>query len=122
LARTTPSRARHAVIAVFTQVIVAVVYSWSVFRGPLAQLHGWSKAETITPYRYAILMIAIGTIVGGLWQDRKGARLVASVGGLLVGIGFLCAAWLGNSVGGLTLAYGLIAGLGGGFAYVTPIA
>ena len=91
--------ARHAVIAVFTQVIVAVVYSWSVFRGPLGQPHGWSKAETITPYRYAILMIAIGTIIGGLWQDRKGARLVASVGGLLVGIGFLQgAAWLGDSV------------------------
>jgi MFS transporter, OFA family, oxalate/formate antiporter len=113
---------RHAVIAVFTQMIVAVVYSWSVFRGPLTQLHGWSKAETIAPYRYALLMVATGTIIGGLWQDRRGARLVASAGGFLVGIGFLVAAWIGDSVGGLILAYGLIAGLGGGFAYVTPIA
>jgi OFA family oxalate/formate antiporter-like MFS transporter len=115
-------RVRHAVVAVFTQMIVSVVYSWSVFRGPLTQLYGWSKAQTIAPYRYALLMVAVGAIVGGLWQDRKGARIVASVGGLLVAIGFLLSAWIGNTVGGMILGYGLIAGLGGGFAYVTPIA
>lgn len=99
-----------------------MVYSWSVFRGPLTQLHGWSRAETIAPYRYALLMVAMGTIVGGLWQDRRGARVVASMGGILVGIGFLLSAWIGYTVGGLIVTYGLIAGLGGGFAYVTPIA
>jgi OFA family oxalate/formate antiporter-like MFS transporter len=116
------SRTRHAVIAVFMQVIVAVVYSWSVFRGPLTLWHGWTKAQTITPYRYQLVMVAVGTIIGGLWQDRRGARLVASVGGVLVAIGFLISAFFGDSLSGLVLGYGFIAGIGGGFAYVTPIA
>lgn len=118
----TASRTRHACVAVFMQIVVAVVYSWSVFRGPLAQLHGWSKAETIMPYRYALVLVAIGSVIGGRWQDRYGARLVASVGGALVGLGFVIAALYGNTLTGLVIGYGLIGGIGGGFAYVTPIA
>ncbi|MGH9722662.1 MAG: L-lactate MFS transporter [Bryobacteraceae bacterium] len=115
-------RARYAVVAVFMQILLGVLYSWSVFRGPLAQLHGWSKAQTIAPYRYSILAFAVAMIIAGLWQDRKGPRIVASIGGLLLGTGCLLAAWIGSTVDGLIIAYGLVAGFGVGFAYVTPIA
>ena len=116
------SRARHAVIAVWIQAINAVVYSWSVFRPPLAQLHGWSKAQTIMPYRYCLLLVAVGAIVGGLWQDRKGPRVVASAGALMLAAGFVISAFLGDTLTGLVLGYGILGGLGGGFVYVTPIA
>jgi OFA family oxalate/formate antiporter-like MFS transporter len=93
-----------------------------VFRGPLAQLHGWSQSQTIAPYRYSILAFAAGMIVAGFWQDRKGPRLVASIGGFLLGTGCLVAAWFGHTLPGLITGYGIIAGVGVGFAYVTPIA
>src|SRR5436309_9930263 len=115
-------RLRYAAAAVFMQVLLGVIYSWSIFRGPLAQLHGWTKAETIAPYRYSILTFAAGMILAGFWQDRKGPRVVASAGGFLLGTGCLLAAWIGGTVGGLVLAYGVVAGFGVGFAYVTPIA
>ena len=104
------------------QILLGVIYSWSVFRNPLAQLHGWSQADTIAPYRYSILAFAAGMIVAGFWQDRKGPRVVASVGGFLLGTGCLVAAWFGDTLAGLITGYGLIAGVGVGFAYVTPIA
>src|SRR3712207_3468241 len=104
------------------QILLGVIYSWSVFRNPLAQLHGWTQAQTIAPYRYSILAFAAGMIVAGFWQDRKGPRVVASVGGFLLGTGCLFAAWFGDSLPGLIAGYGLIAGVGVGFAYVTPIA
>lgn len=116
------SRVRHAVIAVFMQVVLTVVYSWSVFRGPLAVLHGWSKAQTNMPYAYALLGAAAGAIFGGLWHDRRGARVVASVGGLLMAVGSLVSAFAGNSLLILVIGYGVIAGFGGGMAYVVPIA
>ncbi|MCW5977434.1 MAG: OFA family MFS transporter [Bryobacteraceae bacterium] len=115
-------RTRYAVAAVVMQILLGVLYSWSVFRGPLAQLYGWSKAQTIAPYRYSLLVFAAGMIVAGFWQDRKGPRIVASVGGFLLGTGCLLAARIGDTVEGLVLAYGVVAGLGVGFAYVTPIA
>ncbi len=116
------SRTRLAAAAIFMQVLLGVIYSWSVFRGPLAQLHGWSRAETIAPYRYSMLAFAVAMILGGIWQDRKGPRVVATTGGLLLGLGCLLAAWLGDSLNGLIFSYGIVAAFGVGFAYVTPIA
>src|SRR5436189_5936269 len=121
-ATTASGRWRYAATAVFMQILLGVIYSWSIFRGPLAQLHGWSKAETIAPYRYSLLSFAAGMILAGFWQDRKGPKLVASVGGFLLGTGCLLAALIGDTVDGLIVAYGLVAGFGVGFAYVTPIA
>jgi OFA family oxalate/formate antiporter-like MFS transporter len=116
------SRVRLASAAIFMQVLLGVIYSWSVFRGPLAQLHGWSRAETIAPYRYSMLAFAVAMVLGGIWQDRKGPRVVATTGGLLLGTGCLLAAWLGDSLNGLIFSYGIVAAFGVGFAYVTPIA
>jgi OFA family oxalate/formate antiporter-like MFS transporter len=116
------SRVRLASAAIFMQVLLGVIYSWSVFRGPLAQLHGWSRAETIAPYRYSMLAFAVAMILGGIWQDRKGPRVVATTGGLLLGAGCLLAAWLGDTLNGLIFSYGIVAAFGVGFAYVTPIA
>src|SRR5271168_769220 len=118
----TVRRTRFAFIAIFVQIVVTITYSWSVFRVPLGVLHGWSKAQTIAPNRYCLLMVAAGAVIGGLWQDRKGPRLVATVGGLLMALGALLSVPFGDSVGGLIFAYGIIGGLGAGFAYVTPIA
>ncbi len=116
------SRLRYAGAAIFMQILLGVIYSWSVFRGPLAVLHGWSKTQTIAPYRYSLIAFAAGMILAGFWQDRKGPRVVATVGGFLLGTGCLLAALIGDSVEGLVVAYGLVAGVGVGFAYVTPIA
>ncbi|MCL4854348.1 MAG: hypothetical protein KJZ78_23565, partial [Bryobacteraceae bacterium] len=87
------SRVRYAAAAIFMQILLGVLYSWSVFRVPLAQLHGWTKAETIAPYRYSLLVFAVGMILAGFWQDRKGPRIVATAGGFLLGTGCLLAAW-----------------------------
>src|SRR5258708_33246174 len=116
------NRLRHACIAVLMQLLVSLTYSYSVFRVPLGLLHGWSKAQTIAPYRYMLLMVSIGTVIGGLWQDRKGGRVVASTGGLMIGAGCLLAVWFGDSIEGLIATFGIIVGLGVGLAYVTPIA
>lgn len=116
------SRAKYAASAVFMQILLGVIYSWSIFRNPLAQLHGWSNAQTVAPYRYSLLAFAAGMIVAGFWQDRKGPRIVASVGGFLLGTGCVLSALFGESLSGLIVGYGLVAGIGVGFAYVTPIA
>jgi len=116
------NRARHAVTAVLMQLLVSLSYSYSVFRVPLETLHGWSKSQSIAPYRYLVFMISIGTIVGGAWQDRKGGRVVASAGGCLIGAGCLLAALYGGTVEGMLLTFGIPVGLGIGLAYVTPIA
>ena len=104
------------------QVLLGILYSWSVFRPPLEQLHGWTRAQSVMPYRYSLLAFAAGMIVAGFWQDRRGPRVVASVGGVLLALGCFIAGMLHETVSGLVIGYGLVAGVGVGFAYVTPIA
>jgi MFS transporter, OFA family, oxalate/formate antiporter len=115
-------RVRYAALAIFTEFILGVLYTWSVFRGPLAKLHGWTEAQTVAPYRYSILTFAIAMIFAGVWQDRKGPRIVGTVSGILLSIGCVLAGIFSGSVTGLILSYGLLCGFGVGFGYVPPIA
>lgn len=117
-----PNRWILATAAVVMQMCLGIIYAWAVFRTPLEQAYGWSKTMSIAPYRWSILFFTLAMIVAGFWQDRKGPRLVASVGGFLLGAGCLLASFIGSDHNGLVFSYGIIAGLGVGFAYVTPIA
>ncbi|MDF1535866.1 MAG: OFA family MFS transporter [bacterium] len=116
------NRWRFVGAALIMQLCLGVLYSWSVFRGPLEALHGWDKTQSIAPYRWSVLMFTVAMIFAGFWQDKKGPRLVGSVGGILLGTGCLLASFIGNTPGGMIFAYGVLGGLGVGFAYVTPIA
>ncbi len=118
----TTNRWTLASAAVLMQVCLGIIYAWSVFRGPLEQHYGWSKTESIAPYRWSILFFTLAMIAAGFWQDKKGPRLVGSVGGVLLGAGCLLAVFIGDTPMGLNISYGVVAGLGVGFAYVTPIA
>ncbi|MBM3740422.1 MAG: OFA family MFS transporter [Acidobacteria bacterium] len=120
--RSLPNRWTLAAAAVLMQVCLGIIYAWSVFRGPLSQAYGWDKTVTIAPYRWSTLFFTIAMVIAGFWQDKKGPRVVGTVGGLLLGTGCLLASMFGHTPMGLVLSYGVVAGLGVGFAYVTPIA
>ena len=44
-------------------------------------------------FTLAIAFLGVGTIIGGLWQDRVGPRLVATVAGVIYGISYLLASY-----------------------------
>jgi OFA family oxalate/formate antiporter-like MFS transporter len=124
-ARLLPSdhnRTRHAIVAILMQFLVSLTYAYSVFRTPLAQAYGWSKAATIAPYQCMLLMVSLGTVLGGVWQDRKGPRVVATAGGIIITVGCLLASLVGGHLPLLVLTFGVVVGLGVGLVYVTPIA
>jgi OFA family oxalate/formate antiporter-like MFS transporter len=85
---------------------------------------------TQLPFAAGLASFALFMILAGRWQDRVGPRKVATVGGFLLGLGYILA-WLvdivaaGDAVIGtiwLIVTYGIIGGAGIGFAYVSPIA
>jgi OFA family oxalate/formate antiporter-like MFS transporter len=113
-----------AAAAVVIQLCLGTVYAWSVFKMPLMKMHGWD-GKTVQ-YTFMILMVILGLAAafGGTLVDKKGPRFVATIGGILFGIGTLVAGYA-DQVGNITflyLGFGVIAALGNGFGYVTPIA
>ncbi|MDZ7330801.1 MAG: OFA family MFS transporter [candidate division KSB1 bacterium] len=113
-----------AIAAVIMQLCLGTVYAWSVYKKPLIAAHGWGETATQVTFMICIGVIGLAAAFGGILVDRKGPRLVATIGGVLFGLGTLLAGY-GDKIGNLWLLYlgfGLIAGLGNGFGYVTPIA
>jgi OFA family oxalate/formate antiporter-like MFS transporter len=119
-----PNRWGIAVAAVIMQVCLGAVYGWSVFVKPLMNAEHWTLARVSLTFTLAIVFLGVGTVVGGLWQDRVGPRIVASVAGVLYGLGYAVAAFAvsRHSLGGLYFGYGALSGVGMGMGYICPVA
>lgn len=103
-------------------LMLGVTYTWSVFAGPLAEQYRWSQTEVQLAFSVMLAVFSLSMIPAGMIQDKKGPRMVALVGGLLLAAGFIATGQFANSPLALYVTYGIIAGAGVGFAYVTPIA
>jgi MFS transporter, OFA family, oxalate/formate antiporter len=119
-----PNRWNIAVAAVIMQICLGAVYGWSVFKIPLMRTEHWSETQVQLNFTLAIFFLGVGTIVGGLWQDKVGPRKVATVAGVLYGIGYMLAGFsvTHHSLDGLYFAYGVVTGVGMGMGYICPVA
>jgi OFA family oxalate/formate antiporter-like MFS transporter len=106
------------------QICLGAVYGWSVFKIPLMKTQHWSETSVQLNFTLAILFLGVGTVIGGLWQDRVGPRKVATVAGVLYGIGYLVASWgaSNSSLSTIYIGYGVLSGIGMGMGYITPVA
>ncbi|MDP6381523.1 MAG: OFA family MFS transporter, partial [Phycisphaerae bacterium] len=79
---------------------------------------GWTQAQLSMPYSIACLVFCLVMVPAGRLQDKIGPRLVASVGGILVGIGMIVASFTTSPIGYI-VGFGVIAGAGIGFGYAS---
>ncbi|MCU0785727.1 MAG: OFA family MFS transporter [Verrucomicrobia bacterium] len=95
---------------------LGILYTWSMFKGAIEKEFGWKGSQLNDPYALCCLVFALAMIFAGRCQDKFGPRLTASIGGLLVGAGFLLCSTT-NSYGIWLLGFGVLAGIGIGFGY-----
>jgi OFA family oxalate/formate antiporter-like MFS transporter len=113
-----------ALAGVVIMLILGTVYAWSVFVKPIVAAQGWEPAVVSRVFMLIIGVIGLSAAFGGILVDKKGPKFVAILGAILYGIGVLLGGvalhtgnfWL------LLFGYGVIGGMGNGFAYVVPIA
>jgi len=101
---------------------IGVLYAWSVIAtrltAPIADGgFGWTASQAGLPYSVAIIMLATAMLFGGRIQDKIGPRWVMTAGGLLIGAGNILAGFIGNSLVGVTLGFGILAAGGMGLGY-----
>ena len=102
-------------------LMLGVTYTWSVFAGPLVEKHGWSQKEVQLAFSFMLAIFSLSMIPAGLFQDKKGPKLSALFGGLLLGAGFITTALYAKSPLTLLITYSLFSGAGVGFAYGAPL-
>jgi len=93
---------------------LGVLYTWSVIAGGLPK--EWSQSDKAWPYSVACLVFCLIMVPAGRMQDRLGPRLVATIGGILVGAGMILASYTITPIG-FILGFGVLAGAGIGFGY-----
>ncbi len=107
---------------VLIMLMLGVTYTWSVFAGPLMEKYGWGQTEVQLAFSIMLAMFSLSMIPAGIVQDSRGPRVVALLGGILLGLGFITTGLFANSPLILYITYGALVGVGVGLAYCTPIA
>jgi MFS transporter, OFA family, oxalate/formate antiporter len=108
--------------AMLIQVSLGAVYIYSVFKPSLgAKFPAWSATDLALPSQIILACFALGLIFAGRIQDKIGPKIVATVGGAMLGAGLILASFMDNLLM-FTLCFSVLGGLGLGAAYVCPIA
>lgn len=109
---------RWQVIAASTAILLCTgaVYAFSVFAGPLSDQTGWSMSDIMMAFTINSAIGPIPMILGGYLVDKGYVKWTIAIGALLFATGFFLTGFV-TSPAMLYLTYGLMAGLGQGFAY-----
>ena len=97
---------------------LAIMYTWSVISKGVPEEWGWSQAEKSWPFSLSCLVISLVMVPAGQMQDKLGPRLVATLGGILVGLGMILASFTTTPLGYI-LGFGVLTGAGIAFAYAS---
>lgn len=85
--------------------------TFTVFLLPISGTFGWDRAQTVSVYSISALCVGLAAPFVGRLFDHSGPRTVYALGLLLLGAGFLAAAFA-QTLWQLQLSIGLAVGLG----------
>ncbi len=97
---------------------LGILYTWSVISKYVPEEWGWNEDDKSLPYMFACLVFSLVMVPAGRIQDKIGPRLVATVGGVLVGLGFVIASQTASLMV-FVIGFGVLAGAGIGFGYAS---
>ncbi len=92
-------------------IMWGVYYAFGVFFKPVLNEFGWTKAMTSGAFSLASMMNGLLTVAVGGLTDKFGPRMVMTVCGLLLGLGFMLMSQI-SDVFHLYLFYGIFVGAG----------
>lgn len=112
-----------AASAVGIHVSIGSIYAYSAWKMPLENTFGWSSTKTSMAFSIAIFFLGLSAAFLGRFIEKKGA----SKGGLL-SAAFFCTGLIGSAAAcwfeSLPLFYlffGVVAGIGLGVGYISPV-
>jgi len=119
----TKNRWLIALSAVGIHISIGSVYAWSVFTKPLQQEMGWGLKQISFTFSLAILFLGLSAAFLGHFVEKFGPRAAGTLSAVFFGVGVAGAGFAiqVESLLLLYLFYGMIAGIGLGVGYITPV-
>lgn len=119
-----PNRWVIATAAFLMQLALGAVYAWSVFLTPVLKEYHLTSQKAVGNFTFSVALLALGVTAGfgGYFNSRYGPRTIATVGGILYGVGVALSAFVAPNIYLLYLTYGVIGGIGLGLGYIVALA
>lgn len=117
-----PNRWLLAITAIIMQLALGSVYAWSVFLKPVIALYHVSRLQANLTFSIVLLALGITAGFGGYLNNRYGPRVIATLGGILYGLGVILATFAAPNIFLLYLTFGIIGGIGVGLGYIVALA
>jgi MFS transporter, OFA family, oxalate/formate antiporter len=102
--------------AVAINLILGVLYSWSVVAKALVGKLQWTQFQSQLPYAISTAAFALMMVFAGRVQDKIGPKFVAMMGGVMLGLGLILSAFT-TSPWVMAVTFGVIGGCGIGLGY-----
>jgi len=117
-----PNRWVLAITAFLMQLALGSVYAWSVFLKPVGTVYHVSRLQANLTFSIVLLALGVTAGFGGYLNNRFGPRVIATLGGILYGLGVILAAFAAPNIFILYLTFGIIGGIGIGLGYIVALA
>ncbi len=117
-----PNRWVLAITAFLMQLALGSVYAWSVFLKPVGTVYHVSRLQANLTFSIVLLALGVTAGFGGYLTNRFGPRVIATLGGILYGLGVILAAFAAPNIFILYLTFGIIGGIGIGLGYIVALA
>mgnify|MGYP006281362851 FL=1 len=101
------SRKIHVVLSFLIMLCLGSIYSWSIFVPELINDYGLKASQTQLVFGTVIGVFTITMIFAAKLMKKFGPRLVATLSGLLFGLGYLIAFFSNGSFFTLWVGIGL---------------
>ncbi|TPK49062.1 MULTISPECIES: MFS transporter [unclassified Mesorhizobium] len=107
--------------ALMSCVAIGTMFSLAIFLEPMALDTGWSRAGISSAMTLNFLVMGLGGFVWGALSDRFGARIVVTIGALLLGLALVLASRAGSLVT-FQITFGVLVGLAASAFFAPMIA
>ncbi len=112
------------IAAIAIQLCLGVAYIWSVFQSGIAtSLFDGNNASASLSYSLLLAVLTVGSVTGGILARKIPLKYVVMSGGFILSAGFFIASFTTPEFPQLLwISYGVMGGIGMGFAYSPTIA
>lgn len=115
----------YAIVGVVALLMAGIVYAWSVMSGPIAaefvKTQVWTNAQLSLTFTLVMAFFCVGCLIAGFMAKKVSPKIYVLISAVLFLIGFMVASLTGTGAETspmmLYLGFGVICGLGAGFAY-----
>ena len=104
-------------------LVLGLVYAWSLFATPLAEIYGWEMSAVKVTFTICMMAFCVGGLMGVRVLRRLGVRSAVLLAAALLVCGFAGTALLASQgIWALYICYGVLIGCGTGLGYNVVIA